>query len=177
MDLRVQRTRRSIVNAFIALRAKKPLNKITVKELAELAFINKATFYTHYKDIYDLSEQLEDEAIEQVLNAVSHTEYLITQPEAWVYELSMTIRSQNQLFSILFSPPRDNILIDRLEDKLRSRIHQMYPEFKGDLQKELLITVMIQGCFRAFLKHNDKDYDAMVQIIGDFNKCLISHCL
>ena len=61
MDLRKQRTKNSIINAFIQLRAKKPLEKITVTELAELAYINKATFYTYYQDIYDLSEQLETE--------------------------------------------------------------------------------------------------------------------
>lgn len=43
MDLRKQRTKNSIINAFIQLRASKPLEKITVKELAELAYINKAT--------------------------------------------------------------------------------------------------------------------------------------
>ena len=55
MDLRIQKTRNSIINAFLELRSRKPIEKITVTELAELAVINKATFYKHYKDIYDLS--------------------------------------------------------------------------------------------------------------------------
>ena len=54
MDLRIEKTRQSIVNAFIALRSGKPLEKITVKELCEKAQINKSTFYFHYVDIYDL---------------------------------------------------------------------------------------------------------------------------
>ncbi|MBR3282470.1 MAG: TetR/AcrR family transcriptional regulator [Ruminococcus sp.] len=45
MDMRIEKTRRSIINAFLQLRAKKPLEKITVKELSALAEINKATFY------------------------------------------------------------------------------------------------------------------------------------
>lgn len=53
MDLRIEKTRQSIVNAFIALRSGKPLEKITVKELCEKAQINKSTFYFHYADIYD----------------------------------------------------------------------------------------------------------------------------
>ena len=52
MDLRVEKTRKSIINAFIALRAKKPLEKITIKELCEKAMINKSTFYSHNADIY-----------------------------------------------------------------------------------------------------------------------------
>ena len=51
MDLRVEKTKRSIINAFLNLRSRKPLEKITVKELSEIAQINKATFYLHYHDI------------------------------------------------------------------------------------------------------------------------------
>ena len=80
MDLRIERTKRNIINAFLELRAKKPLEKITIKELAELAMINKATFYSHYNDIYDLSEQLETEVIATVIKAMPFPNDLITKP-------------------------------------------------------------------------------------------------
>lgn len=37
MDIRVKKTQRSIITAFMELRAHKPLEKITVKELCEKA--------------------------------------------------------------------------------------------------------------------------------------------
>ena len=43
MDLRIEKTERGIKNAFIELRSRKPLEKITVKELCESARINKST--------------------------------------------------------------------------------------------------------------------------------------
>ena len=55
MDLREIKTQRSIRNAFLQLRSEKPLERIRVKELAELAEISKGTFYLHYHDVYDLS--------------------------------------------------------------------------------------------------------------------------
>ena len=57
-DRRIVRTRASIADAFLALRRKKPLERITVRELCEAAGINKSTFYTHYRDIYDLSDAM-----------------------------------------------------------------------------------------------------------------------
>ena len=66
MDLREKRTKRNIKNAFISLRKTKALERITVKELAELAEISKATFYLHYCDIYDLSDQLQKEVIQDI---------------------------------------------------------------------------------------------------------------
>ena len=63
MDIRIEKTERAIRNAFLELRAAKPLEKITVKELCSLACINKSTFYSHYEDIYALSQMLESETI------------------------------------------------------------------------------------------------------------------
>ena len=54
MDIRIEKTERAIKNAFLELRSRKPLGKITVKELCSLAAINKSTFYSHYEDIYAL---------------------------------------------------------------------------------------------------------------------------
>ncbi len=38
----------------------KPLKSITVRELTELADLNRGTFYLHFKDVYDLAEQIEN---------------------------------------------------------------------------------------------------------------------
>ena len=63
MDIRMEKTENAIKNAFMELRSKKPLEKITVKELCALACINKSTFYAHYEDIYALSDTLETETV------------------------------------------------------------------------------------------------------------------
>ena len=47
MDMRAMKTRRNIHNAFLSIRSKKSLEKITVKELCDKAEISKATFYLH----------------------------------------------------------------------------------------------------------------------------------
>ena len=44
---------------------KKPLDKITVTELCRMAEINRATFYSHYNDCYDLYQSIEDEFLEE----------------------------------------------------------------------------------------------------------------
>ena len=49
MDIRVKKTKRAIQKAFVALLREKPIEKITVKEIAERAEINKTTFYSHYE--------------------------------------------------------------------------------------------------------------------------------
>lgn len=173
MDLRTERTKRSIINAFIELRATKPIEKITVKELAEHAYINKATFYSHYKDIYDLSEQLEEEAILSVLKSLSDPKKLISSPRQGAMELAFALYSQTNLFHTLFSDSRASLFADKLEKGLKQLINAEYPEYQNDLKWDICLSVSIQGGLRAFLTHSDKDMNEVVQIIGDINECLI----
>ena len=44
MDIRIQKTEAAIKRAFTELRAQRPVEKISVKELCQLAQINKSTF-------------------------------------------------------------------------------------------------------------------------------------
>lgn len=55
-DLRVARTRKAIVRAFLELASELDLSKITVKAVAERAEINRKTFYLHFETIEDLFE-------------------------------------------------------------------------------------------------------------------------
>lgn len=60
-DRRVQYTRKVITDTFLDLLSEKPFEKITVKEICEIADVNRGTFYGHYKDTYDLLEQVQQE--------------------------------------------------------------------------------------------------------------------
>lgn len=64
-DRRVRRTKKLMQRALAQLLTEKPLSAISVREIAELADINRGTFYLHYRDIYDMARQLQDEMIEK----------------------------------------------------------------------------------------------------------------
>ncbi|MDO4168992.1 MAG: TetR/AcrR family transcriptional regulator [Lachnospiraceae bacterium] len=66
IDRRVQYTRKMITDAFLDLLAEKPIEKITVKEICEIADVNRGTFYSHYKDAYDLLEQIQQEVTKDI---------------------------------------------------------------------------------------------------------------
>lgn len=62
-DARVRYTQNIIRDTFLDLLKEKPIHKITIKEICEIAEINRGTFYKHYEDIYDLMQKLEDAAL------------------------------------------------------------------------------------------------------------------
>lgn len=63
LDPRFTRTRQLITKSFIKLSNKKDFTSITVKDITEEAHINRATFYNHFLDKYDLLEKVVTEKL------------------------------------------------------------------------------------------------------------------
>lgn len=69
-DRRVKKTKKALQLALADLILSKELRNITVQELADKADIHRATFYSHYHDVYDLYEQLENDVISELNNLI-----------------------------------------------------------------------------------------------------------
>lgn len=65
-DARVRYTRMRIREAFLRCLEEKPVSRITVKEICDMAEINRATFYKHYADPFELLEKIEEEELDKM---------------------------------------------------------------------------------------------------------------
>ncbi|PFK35698.1 TetR family transcriptional regulator [Bacillus cereus] len=100
-DPRVKRTRQLIQNAFITLIGEKGFENVTVQHIAERAPVNRATFYSHYHDKYDLL----DKCIGEMLASLSE----VIQPKKQTKEdLQLTFDSPNPIFLALFEHIAEN---------------------------------------------------------------------
>lgn len=170
MDLRVKKTKNSIINAFLQLRAKKPLERITIKELTDLAEINKATFYLHYKDIYDLSEQLENELFISVFNSIAHPDSVFSEPKLFIKELTEGFIANKSLIDIIFANERRNILVDKFENEVRSFIFEKYPHYRDIPTINILLTYIIKGGYYAYTENYGYDTDTVINIISEMEE-------
>ena len=175
MDLRIERTKKCIKDAFIELRKTKPIEKVTVKELAALACINKATFYSHYNDIYDLSEQMENETIQSILETTPHIDCLISNPPLAVKELTEALTTNLPFTSILFSGSREGLYPLKLEKGIKYQIFRQYPEFKHDLRWNLILTFLIQGAQQAYSSYYSINEMETLNLICELNNCVRNH--
>lgn len=67
IDLRIQRTRRLLREAFMQLMSQKDFQSITVRDIAEQAQVHRTTFYDHFVDKYGLLEDAIHERFRQKL--------------------------------------------------------------------------------------------------------------
>ena len=173
MDLRVEKTKRAIRNAFIELRTNKPLEKITVKELCALACINKSTFYSHYEDIYALSEAMEQETVASIISGIDHLQdYTFENSDVFSRELGLAFMSQISLIRILFSGKEQNHFGNRLDCELKKVIFRKYPQYRHDTEKNILFSYCIQGAYHAYLNNPEADTQTLVDTIGRITQLL-----
>jgi len=66
LDRRKKFTRKVLKESMIMLLKEKQISEVTVKELCELADVNRSTFYSHYLDLYDLLNKMEEEVLDDM---------------------------------------------------------------------------------------------------------------
>ena len=172
MDLRVKKTRKSIVDAFIELRQIKPLEKITVKELASKAMINKATFYLHYQDIYDLEDSLESKLISSVLSSISDKNLYVDNPFQFELELMNAIKKEGPIFEILTSGNRSAHFVMQLEKELKNYISQNDPSFSSDVKRNIMVSFIVYGAYYTYT-NNKYDKDILAKTLSKLTQQVI----
>ena len=166
MDLREKKTRRSVTNAFLSLRSKKPLEKITVKELCERAEISKATFYLHYRDIYDLSDELQREVIRNILRHVENPADMVYNPTKSSKEMVEGFYANRGMVTILFSGSQFYRLPEKIEQEIKAVLFEQFPHLKDDVYANVRLTYQFIGSFYAFYRYeNTFGYDNVRQAV------------
>ena len=136
LDIRIEKTERAIKQAFMELRAQKPLEKIKVKELCDLACINKSTFYAHYQDIYALAAS----------DVSERTEWLTR-------EMFRAFTRKQTEIGILFSGSRQGLFINRVEAAMSKCISESDPSFDADVVRKIVLSFCVQGCYYTFTSY------------------------
>ena len=168
MDQRKLKTQQAIEDAFVQLRKEKSLEQISVTELSRLARISKATFYLHYRDIFDLSEKMQTAAIKQVLDQISISISVMDHWPEFAKEMMGIMDQDNTVLTILFSGSQMAMVPILLENQIRERILEQSPELKTDSELSIRLTYHIQGSYHAYLRHvHHTDIRKILDIIDD----------
>lgn len=100
-DARARYTRHVIEESFIALLRQKPAARITVRELCDACEINRATFYHHYKDVFDLLAQMEQALIDRFCALMGEQDY--HDMTALHTRALLLLQQDRELYSVLCS--------------------------------------------------------------------------
>ena len=150
-DRRIRKTKQQLQEGFIHLRKSKSIKDITVKELCELTDLNRGTFYLHYRDIYDLSEQMENEIIlkfEEALNSYSVDGE--TSPQTIMCKAFEIIKENADFCTCLLSNTGEMTFFNKLKTIIRDGCFQYWTELFSKPKKvetfDYFFNFMLYGC-------------------------------
>lgn len=148
MDLRMVKTRAQIKEAFLKLREKLMPEHIRVKDICEMAMINKTTFYNHYIDSAQLSDELEDAAVERVVSNFEAREKIFDDPQAYIVGLIESLGHEASSLRALFRGKPDLLCA-----KLEKRLFDIYETRVKDLDDAVRLSFAIGGFVRVVRDH------------------------
>ncbi len=109
MDRRVKYTKMVIKESFVKILKQKPISKISIKEICDDADINRATFYAHYLDQYDLLQQIENEIVADINQYLSNYDFQNSNdvPVDAIEKIMEYIMENSELFDLLLNSNGD----------------------------------------------------------------------
>ena len=127
-DRRVRRTKKLLMQALTELLQQKQAKEITVRELTDLADMNRGTFYLYYKDIFDMIEKIEDELFENLNGIIALRENadVSEQAKPILRDLFAFIEDNQEMCRVLLSPNGDMNFLHRLNEVMREKCLQLY---------------------------------------------------
>ena len=174
-DRRVRRTKKLLTQALTELLQKKQVKEITVKELTDLADMNRGTFYMYYRDIFDMLEKIEDELFQKLdVIAQSHEHGDPTQQvKPILLDLFRFIEENQEMCRVLLSPNGDMNFLHRLYEAIRERSLEIWKDQMGSLgEKEFdyRYSFVIFGCagmIRAWVNRSCQETDMQMAELAD----------
>ena len=112
-DRRVRYTKMVLKQSLLELMKTRPINKITVTEICELADVNRGTFYTHYTDPYDLLNQIENELFEKIHESLGR-KLNFSDVSDLLVDIFEAIQENRDLCAVLFSDFGDKDFLKRI---------------------------------------------------------------
>lgn len=158
----VRNTKRKLRAVLIKLMAEKPIQSITVRELTEIADVNRGTFYFHYTDIYDLISEIENEFFE-VFNEIIKAENVSNQKGLFILIDIFAFLAQNdKLCEVLLSPNGDIAFVSRIKEFVDEKCSEIWKSVganKEDEYFDMFSSFIVNGCvglFENWLKNGKK---------------------
>lgn len=127
-DRRVRRTQALLLQGLIELMEKKDVKDISVKELSDLADINRGTFYLHYSDIYDMLARVEDELFQEfhgILDRTLSPDSPALSSGAAIGEIFSFLERHRTLARVMMGPHGDLAFVNRMKDLVKDRIYSI----------------------------------------------------
>ena len=170
-DRRVVKTKRAIHMAFASLLSEKELNDITVRDIADLADINRKTFYNYYAGVYAVLDEIENEVIGTLENALGGMDFraAMSHPNLVFEKLTAIINTDLDFYGHLLSMQSNVSLVTKtvklLKQKTREAMLLQLPVKEEEI--DILLDFTFSGMLTVYQQWFNSDRSQSVEEISE----------
>lgn len=182
LDPRIIRSRKLIMDSFIELSMKKEFKDITIKDITELANVNRSTFYSHFIDKYDLldkalNEIIMKEVIEEINKNNSINIDTIDSIFSSIVKFKKSIGSKCNCSYKEYSEKTEAILKKELQNFFSRYAKEEWPDKdKKDIEVfSVMLSWALYGAVEHFME-NKIDYKEYIKHLYNFVENLNISC-
>ncbi len=182
-DHRTRVTKLLIRRSFMDLLQQKPIQSISIKELCELAEINRGTFYAHYTDLYDLLTQIEDDMMkdfEKALEPLLLSRDKSFHPVEISTEIFQCLKDNSDICTVTLGDYGDKRFALKLINLGRERCIEVYSQyFQHATQKQIeyFYAFVSSGCIGLLRKWLDDGMITPAKEIAQMAENIMLHGL
>jgi AcrR family transcriptional regulator len=126
VDGRITRTLTQIREAFVALLVEQGFEAVTVQAVTQRAGINRATFYRHYTDKYDLADRLVNGLFDEVLSEVNPSALPNVEPSTAVWQiLFLHVQQYQDFYRVMLGPGGIPGFPERVRQEVETQMVQL----------------------------------------------------
>ncbi|MEB8127699.1 TetR/AcrR family transcriptional regulator [Staphylococcus succinus] len=173
-NLRMTHTKQSLINAFFSLVNAKDFEKITIADIAKGAQVNRATFYAHFEDKYDLIDYImEDFATASIENYIPDN-MIFNQKN--ISQLILAVHDFYQEPNIECRSSYAGLALPQMREKILSELNIVLAKsLKGiyvDNEKEIFVPIFAQmvheGALQLVNSNSTIEKESLAKKIASF---------
>ena len=123
-DRRVIRSKMRMREALISLMQEKLFPEITARDITDRADLNRATFYLHYNNVFDLLEELEEETVSEFARILENS----TWESVLIGKICDYIAENQDLCRCLFLNPHSDCFTEKLTEIMKRKGQEIRKE-------------------------------------------------
>ncbi len=170
IDRRTRKTKKAIRHAFAELLSQKDINDITIRDIADLADINRKTFYNYYSGIYQIVDEIENEIVstyEKVLGEVDIKRDL-KNPYRIFERLTSIINTDLDFYGYLLSMRENVSLVSKIVTMLKAKTKEaLHPQIEIDeTTADIVLDYAISGMIAVYQQWFNSDRRQSIEEIS-----------
>lgn len=154
-DIRILRTKQSLHEALLQLLGKKGIQEVRIRELCELAGINRTTFYNHYGSQYDLLNEMGITFLMQISGRLEQADSNVKESvQEKVTTVLQYLLDNRRLSLLLLNNSSDPAFAERLFslEKISELLSASLPDDIDDNTRKATVAFAVYGSYRLLLE-------------------------